>query len=670
MCGILGIIAPVGSEVGLSEQQVVRMRDTMTARGPDSAGLHLDGHVALAHRRLAIRDLAGGGQPWWSDDRRVALVYNGELYNDGALRQRLREHGHQFRTRCDTEVVLSAYLQWGDDCLAEFQGMFALGIYDFRNQRLLLARDRCGVKPLFLAEINGTLAFASAISALLAHPDFVKQPDFTAISHYLTTFRLTLSRQTVFRGIWQLLPGEKLAWHDGRSGIARYWDYPADEDQSLTYEDAVEQLQASLRTAVRMRMVSDVPVGMFLSGGVDSSTIASLVHEQTGDAMLGVCGGGSCEGSRPEDSDDFAFAAGCAEHLGFEYDQARVGAAEFLECWQWMVDQNDAPLATPSDVIIYKIARRLKQSVGVALGGEGADELLCGYAVQHWSGVDYDASGRLARGAWPHGQAAAAAFRRSLHAQYGRDSFASQADHYFALNSLIPAAVKPALLQPWAWDAAQRDAVMERVYHDQFSRLGDLPTARKHARILHQVNLESLLKRLDSATMLASLEARVPYTDHRLVEQMFRVPWRFKINVDSPRQYEMTSAALEAGGLIRSKRLLRSVAAQVLPATLAQRKKASFPTPVPRWLAADWSDWAGRRLRASSFLRDVFQPAAIAELSREPAAAGMWLWPLLNLALWGDRQFGCEPRRPAVASRPHLLRVFESRSNPSANRRG
>jgi asparagine synthase (glutamine-hydrolysing) len=665
MCGILGIVAPLGSDVGVTEDQMRKMRDKMTARGPDSAGSHLAGNVAFAHRRLAIRDHAGGAQPWWSDDQRVVMVYNGELYNDDVLRQRLIALGHRFRSRCDTEVVLAAYLHWGDDFLTELHGMFALGIYDYRGDRLLLARDRCGVKPLFLTEINSELAFASSISALLAHPDVSKQPDFATISHYLTTFRTTLGRQSLYRGIWQLLPAEKLVWHDGRFEVKRYWDYPADEDESLTYEDAVEQLHVSLRTAVQTRLVSDVPVGMFLSGGVDSSTIASLVHEQTGQSMLGVCGGGDLAASH-----DFDFAARCAEHVGFEYDETRVDAAAFSDCWQWMVDQNELPLATPSDVIIYKIAQRLKQSVGVALGGEGADELLCGYAVQHWSGLDYDGSRQIAGQTWSHGDAAAMVFGQALHAQYGRDSFTSVADHYFALNSLIPATAKPALLQPWAWDAAEHDAVMNHVYRDEFSRLDALPTARQHARILHQVNLESLLARLDGATMLASLEARVPYTDHKLVEQMFRIPWRFKIDAPTPRRHEMTSAMLEAGGHIRSKRVLRSLAQKYLPAPLAQRRKASFPTPVREWLATDWSDWAGRRLRASSFLGAVIRPAAIDELSSQPAAAGMWLWPLLNLAMWGDRQFCTEPPRQSVANRPHSLHAFESQSSRSANRHG
>jgi asparagine synthase (glutamine-hydrolysing) len=245
--------------------------------------------------------------------------------------------------------------------------------------------------------------------------------------------------------------------------------------------------------------------------------------------------------------------------------------------------------------------------------------------------------------------------------------FSSEVDHYFALNSLIPAVAKPALLKPWAWDVAAHDGVMKQVYHDRFSRLDGLSTSRKHARLLHEVNLESLLSRLDSATMLASLEARVPFTDHKLVGQMFRVPERFKIDVAAPQRHEMTSGSLQAGGHIRSKRVLRSVAAKYLPESLAERKKASFPTPVPDWLSAEWSEWVGQRLRSSSFLRDAFQASAIEELSRQPAAAGMWLWPLLNLAMWGDRHFAGQPTRRSAASRPHLLRKFGSRSNPTAN---
>ncbi len=636
MCGILGLVASPGTVIDIDQPALVAMRDTMAARGPDASGLYCRRNVALAHRRLAIRDLAGGAQPWVDEDEQTVLVYNGELYNDAELKRELEALGYRFRTRCDTEVVMAAYRAWGTNCVQRFRGMFALGIYDFRDDTLFLARDRFGIKPLFLANIDGTFAFASGIPALLRHPGFTKRPNFAALSHYLTTFRLTLGRETCFAGIEQLLPGEILVRQSGTNRIQRYWEYPVDEDQTLGYDDAVEQLHGSLHDAVQRRLVSDVPVGMFLSGGVDSSTLACLVHRATQQPLLGICGGGEAEVR----SEDFAQAKLCAAHVGFEYGEVRLDARAYLDRWRWLVEQYGTPVSTPSDIVIFEIAAALKPSVGVALGGEGADELLCGYAVQHWAGQDFDAARRIADNRWTQGTDAAQQLRDSLRRQYGIDSFHSETDHYFALNSLIPSHAKPGLLQPHVWQAAAKDAGQVTHYQREFDRLGEMSTSRKHLRLLHQVNLEALLSRLDSATMSASLEARVPYTDHALVEQMFRVPQPFKIDVapDEPLPH-LASADLDARGSLRSKRILRSVASRLMPESLAQRRKASFPTPVATWLTGEWQGWARQTLLGSPFARDVFQEPALRELADHPQQAGMWLWPLLNISLWGDQQF-------------------------------
>ena len=636
MCGILGIVANTGAAVGLDESQVLSMRDAMQSRGPDAAGLFQNRNIAFAHRRLAIRDLAGGVQPWVSDDRRCVLVYNGEVYNDGELRQELAALGHRFRSHCDTEVVMAAYRQWGTESVSRLRGMFAFGIYDFRDDSLFLARDRFGIKPLFLTEVDGRLIFASSIAALIRHPGFVKEPNFSVLSHYLTTFRLTLGRETVFRGIWQLQPGETLRWRAGQVEVKKYWDYPTGEDDSPDYSSAARDLHESLQEAVAARLASDVPVGMFMSGGVDSNTIACMVRELTPKRLVGQCGGGA-DGQ----SDDFTYARRCAEHVQFDFDEVRVGPDEYLRCWQWMLDEYATPLSTPTDVILYRLSQEMKKSVGVVLGGEGADELLCGYAVPHWAGHDFDRYNQLSAGRWPASSAGARLFRGSLLKQYGRDRFESAVDHYFALNSLIPTAAKPLLLQPWVWQQAGEDRRMWGLYSALFDELGEQTTQRKHTVLLHRVNLEALLGRLDSSTMLASLEARVPYTDHRLVERMFRLPGRFKIDVAHTEHAPyLASGELQARKTLRSKRILRTVAAGLMPASLARRKKASFPTPVERWLSDDWAGWVRETLRTSRFGRAVFQPQPLKELADNPSQAGMWLWPLLNVVLWGDRQFG------------------------------
>jgi len=635
MCGILGLVAPPGNSVGLDRKQIVSLRDVMKPRGPDEAGIFERNNIAFAHRRLSIRDIAGGSQPWVSDEGQCVLVYNGELYNDDPLRRELTAQGHLFRSHCDTETVMAAYCQWGTDCVEHLRGMFAFGIYDFRDDSLFLVRDRFGIKPLFLTEIDGVLIFASSIAALVAHPQFVKQPNFSVLSHYLTTFRLTLGRETMYQGIRQLLPGECLLYRNGQVQIERYWDYPAEEEGWISYDEAVEELHESLQDSVQSRLVSDVPVGMFLSGGVDSSTIACLTRQVTDVPMLGKCGGG--EG---DPSDEFHFARQCAEYAGFDFNEVRVSAEEYYDCWQWMLDQSATPLSTPTDVILYRLAQEMKKSVGVVLGGEGADELLCGYAVSHWAGYDYDRAQQLVSGTGNSTSDETASFRESLLKQYGRDRFTSPVDHYFALNSLIPTAVKPALFQPWVWKAAGEDRPMWNWYELLFRKQGNQETQRKQTTILHHVNLEGLLSRLDSATMLAGLEARVPYTDHLLVEKAFRMPRKYKIDVaHEERKPYLASLLLEQRGSLRSKKILRSVAARIMPHSMAHRKKASFPTPVQAWMTGRWQAQIRETLLTSPFGREVFRPEALTELADNLPQAGMWLWPLTNVLHWGDRQF-------------------------------
>jgi asparagine synthase (glutamine-hydrolysing) len=375
---------------------------------------------------------------------------------------------------------------------------------------------------------------------------------------------------------------------------------------------------------------------MFLSGGVDSSTIACLIRQGSNLRMLGKCGGGGDGDS----SDDFTFARHCADHVGFDFDEVRVHAEEYYDCWQWMLDQYAPPLSTPTDVILFRLAEEMKKSVGVVLGGEGADELLCGYSVSHWAGYDFDRALQLFSGSWAATPEETLLFRDSLRNQYGREQFTSPVDHYFALNSLIPTAAKGSLFQARVWKAAGEDQPMWDCYDALFCKQSTQETQRKQTAILHHVNLEGLLSRLDSATMLAGLEARVPYTDHLLVEKMFRLPRKYKIDVaHEERKPYLASGLLEQRGSLRSKRVLRSVAERLMPHSLAHRKKASFPTPVQSWLSGEWQNEIRETLLNSPFGREVFRPQALTELAENLPQAGMWLWPIVNVLHWGDRQF-------------------------------
>ncbi len=375
---------------------------------------------------------------------------------------------------------------------------------------------------------------------------------------------------------------------------------------------------------------------MMLSGGVDSNTLASLIKDQTGKPLTGRCGGGeAANGPQPES--DFAHASSFAERLGFEYDEVRVDQAGYRQSWEELLEEYATPLSTPTDVIINRVALSLKQQVGVAIGGEGADEAFCGYTIPHWSGTDFDRANSLLN--LPSEEAEGA--RASLVRQYGRDRFYSASDHYLTTNGLIPRNTQSALFRPSVWAQADSQRAVEKYYDELFTAQSDRPMVEKYAQVLFRLNLESLLGRLDSATMAASLEARVPFTDHPVVEQAFRLPHQFKIDVDpTEKQPWLSSLELAQRGSLRAKRILRSVAARWMPSQFAERPKQSFPTPLGNWLQHDWKSWISERLKNSPFARELFRDEAIADLKNLPPGLAMWNWPILNVAMWGDKVFG------------------------------
>ncbi|MFK7765594.1 MAG: asparagine synthase (glutamine-hydrolyzing) [Mariniblastus sp.] len=634
MCGILGVINRDGGDLRTGSRDIVSMRDTMEARGPDNAGLAIARNFALAHRRLAIRDLDADPQPSFSQDGRFAIVFNGEIYNDAEIRKQLEQRGTVFHTSCDTEVLVEAWSAWGEACIEKLRGMFAFGVVNRETAECWIVRDRTGVKPLFYAEVENELIFASSIAAIRKHPRVSNEPNFSAIRHYLQTLRLTVGRETVFKKIYSVRPAEIIRIQQSRSLHHRiYWELPTSADENISFEDATDRLQSVIEESVKLRLKSDVPVGMMMSGGVDSNTLASLAQKNHGQRFVGVCGGG-VDSEVAEQGGDFTFAHDCAMEMGISYSETRVQDDKYLDTWKQLISHYETPLSTPTDAIIFHVARELKQSVGVAIGGEGADEAFCGYTIPHWSGKDLERSFAPAA-AGNHNLDA----RASLLRQYGRDKFASASDHYLTANGLIPKPAQQQLFQSEHFSV--EDNATEQYYEQLFDQKGDLSMTEKYARVLFQVNLESLLGRLDSATMAHGLEARVPFTDHVLVEHAFRTPLNFRIDV-SPEEKKpwLSSLELAQRGSIRSKRILRAIASRLMPERLAMRPKMSFPTPLPTWLHNNWKSWITEKFNSSSFAKEVFQPDALKQLDNLPPHLALWKWPVLNTILWGDNCFG------------------------------
>src|SRR5262245_22286407 len=373
MCGIAGFVSVEGLDEHAASR-AIRMRDIITHRGPDEAGLHVDGFAALAHRRLSIVDLSTGQQPACNEDGSVWIVFNGEIYNHAEVRRELEAHGHVYRSKSDTETIVHAYEQWGDECVHRFRGMFAFAIWDAPKRRLLLVRDRLGIKPVYWARSGGTLLFASEIKALLASDLMTAQANEDVLPEVLST-RYTSGTATMFRGIHKLLPGHRLVFEHGRVDIREYWDVPVGRAaQPPVAGEVVGRFRELLEESVRLRLMSDVPLGMFLSGGIDSSAIAALMARMI---------------DRPLETFSVAFKERAFNELGYAREVARaIGAnshevviddRDFFGALPKLVWHEDEPIAHTSSVPLYFVSALARQQVTVVLTGEGSDELLAGY---------------------------------------------------------------------------------------------------------------------------------------------------------------------------------------------------------------------------------------------------------------------------------------------------
>ncbi|WP_339748983.1 asparagine synthase (glutamine-hydrolyzing) [uncultured Rubinisphaera sp.] len=635
MCGILGLVAADRQSLNIDDVVVITMRETMQRRGPDEAGLIRIGNSAIfAHRRLSIRDPAHGQQPWTSGDQRYTLTYNGELYNVDELQALTAENFEQpLSTRCDTELLMRTLIAQGAEGIPHLQGMFAFGFYDVQEHRLILARDRFGIKPLYYAIINNVLVFASSITAIQKHPDFQSRPNRRALIHYLMTLRTHFGEDAMIEGIKQVPPGCLLTFDESGINIERYWNYPK-INEDLTETETESRLQQQYSLAVQKRIVSDVPVGMMLSGGVDSSLLGTYVKETLGGDFTAECGVGQTE----EAEEESQFARQAAEYLSCKFDLVTVDEQSYRAGWQELLVQTGQPLATPSDVIIYRLAQSLQQKVGVVLGGEGADELLCGYTPIHGIGRDYDELQRLIQ-LEEEDPEVLEYFLQQIESFYGTSQEATLAEMYFALATVFPPPAIEVLIPNSSSDLQE----IHKYYQNLLKVKKNKPHAGLQAmtQFLHQENLQSLLSRLDQATMAASLEARVPYTDHQLVEAIWSTPLEHRFKIDDEKfEYEQLSIQLERDEILESKSILRSLARRRLPEELANRRKASFPTPVHEWMQKEWGAWVHNTLTQSDFLKQQFDPKQLLELIENPKRAGMLLWPLLNLALWGEQFSG------------------------------
>ncbi|MEZ5306504.1 MAG: asparagine synthase (glutamine-hydrolyzing) [Pyrinomonadaceae bacterium] len=622
MCGINGIAIPSKHRREVDTGLLARMRDVLEHRGPDDAGMLVERNIGLGHRRLSIVDVAHGHQPMSSGDGRVSIVYNGEIYNHRDYRNELEADGYEFATNCDTEAIIYLYRKYGRDCVEHLRGMFAFAIWDRDKNSLFIARDRLGIKPLYYVhKEDGTLYFASEIKSLIEAGAVRAELNHAVLADQLANHG-TSADETLYAGVKRLLPGHTMKWADGRLEINRYWDISYEpKEHHENEQEFVDEWLAEFRKSVELRLMADVPLGMFLSGGIDSSAICALMSEMVDEPIKTFS-----VGFKESEANEFEYARTVARAYDTEHHEITVTEDEFFTELPRLIYHEDEPLGFVASVPLYFVSKLAREHVTVVLTGEGSDEIMAGY-------------GR---------------YRKALQLlNFGKkyESIAPQ-----ALRNLVKSGVytlSGGIGRKLERTFLTREADVENLFFDNFAvfpkslqtrlftaeakgRIGDLdPYAGLNKwfeasdadelldRLLYvdsKTYLQELLMKQDQMSMAASIESRVPFLDHVLVKKTARMPVDLKLRGKT------------------TKWILREAMRGVLPDVILDRPKMGFPVPVGRWFRSTHKHLIEEFVVGERTLsRGIFEPDVVRQLVSEHNAGAdheLRLFFLLNFEIW------------------------------------
>ncbi len=642
MCGINGIALATQSGRQIDRAVLERMRDVIKHRGPDDDGIFIDGRIGLGHRRLSIVDVASGHQPMTNEDGSLRITYNGEIYNHADFRESLEARGHVYRTHCDTETILHLYEDFGADCVDHLRGMFAFAIWDARKRELFIARDRLGVKPLYyLHTDDGSLYFGSEIKTLLEASDITPEINFEVLPDYLANHAPS-GEQTLFRNIKRLLPGHTLVWRDGKIDVRKYWDvsFVKAAEDGRSDADYIAEWSEMFRTSVRLRLMADVPLGMFLSGGIDSSAIAAVMSGMV-DEPIKTFSVAFAE----REANELAYARIVAEAFKTNHHEITVTPEEFFRVLPQLVWHEDEPLAHPSSVALYFVSLLASKHVKVVLTGEGSDELLAGYARYRKTILNLQYGARY-RSITPGSvRSVVREGIQRLPTSKARQkllrSFLSVAPDiesiYFDNFAVFPSDMQHDLLTP---ETRERTGAIDP-YAGVRSALRETDAQSLLDRLLYadiKTYLHELLMKQDQMSMATSIESRVPFLDHKLVEFTCSLPERMKLR----------------GGT--TKYILRESMKSVLPASILSRPKMGFPVPVGSWFRGAYRSVIDEFVLGERALsRGIFEPDFVRQLVRRHEIGENHeerLWALVNFEMW-QRQFFDGERSATVSDAAH-----------------
>ena len=651
MCGFAGVVWEDSNERPFPKQVLSTMAAPLRHRGPDATGIHWANRCGLAHQRLSIIDLSDAGrQPMSNENGTIWIAYNGETYNFRDLKSRFALDGkHQFRSRTDTEVIVHLYEDLGIDCVRYLDGMYAFAIWDQRNEALHLARDPFGIKPLFYLQTPGAFWFASEIKALLAVPGYEPEPDLEALHHYLA-FDYIPGPLTAFRGIQELRPGHRLTIFRGerKPQIARFFDLAYDVDRHMTETDAITRSREMLMQAVERQLVADVPVGVMLSGGMDSSALTALMARVRGQADFHTFS----IGFEDKSFDESSFARLVAEHVGTQHHEVQITAPRVLDLLQTYLSHIDEPYADGSAIPTFLLADCASEYVTVLLSGEGGDEFFSGYdthAAYRWRQKYRRIPGPLRRGVIRRCVDSLPVSEKKLSLEFKAKRFVRGAEldipraHFFWRMVLSEDMKRSILAEPGRFRGF---GPSDRLFVDRYAQCEAEDPLNRLLYLDASYHLpDDLMIKNDRMTMAHSLEARVPFTDRPLVEFLATVPVDLKLKGT------------------RKKHLLRSAMEGILPQAVLDKKKVGLEMPYSRWLRGEWRDLGEHALAPDRLsATGLFDPKGVQALWDQHQSKridhGRALWGLINYMTWYEiyiekgnhASFQTTPRRERIAS--------------------
>jgi len=636
MCGILGRIGfkKCFDEADLSVLN--RALELQKHRGPDGSGVYFDDKCLFAHTRLSIIDVGHqSDQPMVSMCGNYVLTFNGEIYNYKEIKATLIKKGYQFSTQSDTEVLLNSFIEYGIDCINQFIGMFAFAIFDKNNNETYIVRDRLGVKPLYYVENENELIFSSEIKSILEIDKSYAQINKDAVSSYLS-FRYPILNDTFFQGVHSLPPAHYLKVTGSAVHKIEYWSLI--DSFGLQKNDKgeafyIEKLKELLSSAVRYRMISDVPFGAFLSGGVDSSVITAIMAENSNQPIKTFT-----VGFQEDGYNEFKYANLVASKFQTEHQEIVMSDLDYMATLEQLIAYKDAPLSVPNEVPLYLMCKELKKKITVVLSGEGADEIFGGYGRIFRSPYDYEKMMKLDESTITESEKQA--FCKAFVKKYATEAFESELDHFMHIYSYTSFDEKSEFLHP-NFDLRSIENKLYEKFFGYFQEIEEETYTNKMMYVFEKIHLAGLLHRVDTTSMANSVETRVPFVDHRLVEFAFSIPLKYKLKWTTDKHSPFDLMSDEISEIYDTpKYVLKKAYEGKIPNEVLYRRKVGFPVPLNNWFGGHFRDFAKKLLLSKTAKsREVYNIPNLEKYLEgseieESHSTAMKIWMLINLELF------------------------------------